>query len=101
VPLLPADHAARATSAPPRTKRSAPVESLSAADRELFERLREWRLKESHDIGKPAFTVFSNLTLLAIAAARPADRDDLAAVPGVGPAKLERYADQVLSLVNA
>ena len=39
--------------------------------------------------------------LLAIASSRPADRADLAAVPGVGPAKLERYADQVLSLVNA
>ena len=99
--LLPDDHAARAPAAAPRKKASAPVESLSADDRELFERLREWRLKESQDIGKPAFTVFSNITLLAIASSRPADRADLAAVPGVGPAKLERYADQVLSLVNA
>ena len=99
--LLPADHVARAPAAAPRKKASAPVESLSADDRELFERLREWRLKESQDIGKPAFTVFSNITLLAIASSRPADRADLAAVPGVGPAKLERYADQVLSLVNA
>jgi DNA helicase-2/ATP-dependent DNA helicase PcrA len=100
LPLLPADHAARSPEAAPRAKRSAPVDSLSAEDRELFERLREWRLKESNDIGKPAFTVFSNITLLAIASSRPADRDDLAAVPGVGPAKLERYADQVLELVN-
>ena len=99
--LLPRDHTARARAAAPRKKVSVPVESLSADDRELFERLREWRLKESQDIGKPAFTVFSNITLLAIASSRPSDRADLAAVPGVGPAKLERYADQVLSLVNA
>ncbi len=100
-PLLPADHAARTRRASPRQKTSALVEGLSADDRELFERLKEWRLKESADLGKPAFTVFNNDTLLKIAASRPADRDDLAAVPGVGPAKLERYADQVLALVNA
>ena len=102
--LLPADHEARRATTTPRSTRrktAAVVEALPEADRALFEKLKEWRLKESTDIGKPAFTVFSNITLLAIASSRPADRADLAAVPGVGPAKLERYTDQVLSLVNA
>jgi DNA helicase-2/ATP-dependent DNA helicase PcrA len=101
--LLPADHEARrATSArSPRRKTAAVVEALSAADRELFEKLKEWRLKESAEIGKPAFTVFSNVTLLAIASSRPTDLAGLAAIPGVGPAKLDRYAEQVLELVNA
>ena len=101
--LLPADHEARRAMSgrSPRRKTAAVVEALPAADRELFEKLREWRLKESTEIGKPAFTVFSNVTLLAIASSRPTDVADLAAIPGVGPAKLDRYAEQVLELVNA
>jgi DNA helicase-2/ATP-dependent DNA helicase PcrA len=101
--LLPADHEARrvTTSRSPRRKTAAVVEALPEADRALFEKLKEWRLKESTEIGKPAFTVFSNVTLLAIASSRPTDVADLAAIPGVGPAKLDRYAEQVLELVNA
>ena len=49
----------------------------------------------------PAYVVFTDATLQAIAETKPSDPDALATVPGVGPAKLERYADQVLALVNA
>ena len=101
--LLPADHEARRVTPTRSTRRrtAAVVDALPEADRALFEKLKEWRLKESTEIGKPAFTVFSNVTLLAIASTRPPDEAALAAVPGVGPTKLERYAGQVLALVNA
>jgi ATP-dependent DNA helicase RecQ len=44
----------------------------------------------------PAYVIFHDKTLHEIAARRPATRGELRAVPGVGPAKLERYADEVL-----
>jgi superfamily II DNA helicase RecQ len=49
----------------------------------------------------PAFHVFHNRVLAAIASARPRSRAELAAISGVGPAKLERYGNDVLEVVAA
>ena len=62
----------------------------------LFDLLRSYRERVRE--GKPAFTVFDDKTLAAIATALPADVGELAAVRGVGPAKLEQYGDDVLEL---
>ncbi|NOG69697.1 DNA helicase RecQ [Roseicella sp. DB1501] len=67
----------------------------------LFEALRAWRKREAEAQGLPAYMIFSNETLAAIATMRPRDAEDLAMVPGVGRSKLERYADEVLRLVKA
>jgi DNA helicase-2/ATP-dependent DNA helicase PcrA len=48
----------------------------------------------------PAYVVFSDATLVAIADRAPANRAELAQVPGVGPTKLERYADVVLAVLS-
>jgi DNA helicase II / ATP-dependent DNA helicase PcrA len=67
----------------------------------LFSRLREWRLAVSKEQGVPAYVVFSDATLQAIAAARPASRGELAGIPGVGAVKLDRYGAAVLELCAA
>lgn len=69
-------------------------------DEELFERLREWRLAVAKDGGKPAFTVFTDVTLIAIAERCPASDTELAALHGIGKSKLDKYGPAVLSLVN-
>jgi DNA helicase-2/ATP-dependent DNA helicase PcrA len=83
--------------APPRVKRSA---AATAGDAELFGRLRAWRRKQAEAQSVPAYVVFSDATLVAIADARPASRTDLSRVPGVGPTKLARYCEPVLSVVG-
>jgi len=70
----------------------------SSADAGLFNRLRDWRLATAREQGMPAFVVFTDATLTAIAEARPGSRAELARIPGVGAAKLERFADAVLDL---
>ena len=89
------------TIAPARSKRAkapaAPAPDLSAADAPLFEALKAWRLTAA--AGKPAFTVASNRTITAIAAARPQDEGTLLAIHGVGPAFIEKYAPDVLQIV--
>jgi DNA helicase II / ATP-dependent DNA helicase PcrA len=65
----------------------------------LFDRLRDWRRGRARDDGVPAYVVFPDRTLAAIAEHRPRDWADLAGIAGVGPAKLERYADDVLAIV--
>ena len=67
----------------------------------LFDRLKEWRRKRAQADGVPAYVVFHDRTLSEIAERRCKDWADLAAISGVGPAKLERYADEVLAVVAA
>ncbi|HEU4512511.1 MAG TPA: ATP-dependent DNA helicase UvrD2 [Nocardioidaceae bacterium] len=68
-------------------------------DEELFERLRAWRVARAATEKVPAYVVFTDLTLQAIAEVRPGDPAALLRVSGVGPAKIEKYGDDVLSLV--
>jgi ATP-dependent DNA helicase UvrD/PcrA len=48
----------------------------------------------------PPYVVFSDATLVAIADARPGTRGALAQISGVGPTKLQRYADPVLAVLG-
>jgi DNA helicase-2/ATP-dependent DNA helicase PcrA len=82
----------------PRLDTPAPAKRKELPDSPLFTRLREWRLTASREQGVPAYVVFSDATLQAIAAAQPASRRELAAVPGVGAVKLDRYGAAVLEL---
>jgi DNA helicase-2/ATP-dependent DNA helicase PcrA len=70
-----------------------------SADAATFGRLRVWRKKQAEAQGVPAYVVFSDATLVAIADRAPADDGELAQVPGVGPTKLERYAEPVLAVL--
>lgn len=72
---------------------------LSPDDRPLFDALVEWRRVLSRAAAMPAYTVFDNRTLAAIATHRPSSREALLDVPGIGPAKAERYGADVLELV--
>ena len=66
-----------------------------------FDALKAWRLERARADDVPAYLVFHNMTLEEIAARRPRSLDELAAVPGVGPAKLERYGEGVLAALAA
>lgn len=70
-------------------------------DEAVFDELRAWRLKEATAAEVPAFVVFTDATLMAIAEAAPRDLEELATLPGVGPSKLERYGDAVLEIVSS
>ncbi len=68
-------------------------------DEATFERLRAWRLLVSKAASVPAFVVFTDATLEAIAEAEPGGQRELSAISGVGPRKLSLYADQVLAVI--
>lgn len=68
-------------------------------DETLWEGLRQWRKAQADEASVPAFVVFSDATLLAIAERRPADVAALEQVPGVGPSKLARYGESVLQVL--
>jgi DNA helicase-2/ATP-dependent DNA helicase PcrA len=66
-----------------------------------FEALRRWRAERAKVDEVPAYVVFHDSTLHEIAAVRPRTREELSGISGVGPTKLERYADDLLAALAA
>jgi len=77
------------TAAPRRARAEEPADPA-------YQALKRWRLQRAKADEIPAYVVFHNSTLAEIAARRPTTITELASVPGVGPAKLERYGRDVL-----
>jgi DNA helicase-2/ATP-dependent DNA helicase PcrA len=65
----------------------------------LAERLRAWRREQAQAQGKPAYTIFNDRTLAALAERRPSSRAELLTVDGIGPSKLDRYGEELLALL--
>ncbi|HMJ38746.1 MAG TPA: ATP-dependent DNA helicase RecQ [Verrucomicrobiae bacterium] len=90
-------------------QQSVPVLSLPAEPKragladvpvEMLDRLRRWRLETARASGVPAFVIFHDSTLTAIAAARPSSLADLLRVSGVGDSKLRKYGEEVLEVLR-
>ena len=75
------------------------TECPSDVDVELLDRLRGWRSEEAREQQVPAYVVFTDATLTAIAEQRPTDNAALVRIPGIGARKLDRYGPAVLALV--
>jgi DNA helicase-2/ATP-dependent DNA helicase PcrA len=75
------------------------VDALSEGDRIVFERLKDWRKDRAGHDRVPAFVVFTDATLAALAEHRPADEKGLLKMPGIGASKIERYGDAVLKVL--
>jgi DNA helicase II / ATP-dependent DNA helicase PcrA len=73
----------------------------SDIDDELLLQLKDWRSRTAKEQKVPAFVVFSDNTLIAIAEMLPTDEAALVAIPGIGARKLEQYGADLLALVRA
>jgi DNA helicase II / ATP-dependent DNA helicase PcrA len=71
-----------------------------AADSPLAQRLRAWRRERALADEVPAYVVFNDRTLAALAERRPQNRAELLTVEGIGPAKLDRYGEDLLDLLE-
>jgi DNA helicase-2/ATP-dependent DNA helicase PcrA len=76
---------------------SDPVADLGPA----FAALKEWRASRAREDAVPAYVIFHNTTLAEIAERQPQTLGELALISGVGPAKLERYGEEVLRVLAA
>jgi ATP-dependent DNA helicase RecQ len=90
---------------PERASRSArkatASDELAATDVELFEALRAWRAEQARTQSVPAYIVFGDATLRAVATAKPATLDDLDGITGIGAKKREAYGEALLEVVAA
>ncbi|MFN8090168.1 MAG: ATP-dependent DNA helicase UvrD2 [Mycobacterium sp.] len=87
------------TSAPSIMLRRCETCSVDVDDVLLAE-LKEWRLRTATEMKVPAYVVFTDNTLIAIAEALPADDAALVAIPGIGARKLEQFGPDVLDMVR-
>jgi ATP-dependent DNA helicase RecQ len=77
------------------------AESWEGVDRELFERLRQWRRTKASQRGLPPFMIFSDATLRNLARSRPSNSMQLLQVPGIGEKKAAEYGAEVLQEIAA
>jgi len=77
------------------------TDAVADADRDLFEALRAWRAGVAKEQGVPAYIVFGDATLRALAERRPASVTDLEGITGIGAKKRDAYGDAVLGVVAA
>ncbi|MFB7358883.1 ATP-dependent DNA helicase UvrD2 [Streptomyces gardneri] len=70
----------------------------SDMDEGLYERLRDWRSEQARELAQPAYCVFTDKTLMAIAERVPTTDGELSSIAGVGIRKLDRFGADVLAI---
>jgi len=87
-----------------RSRGGRPSLAVGAAEAEvdagLITALKDWRRLQAREQGVPPYVVFHDRTLVELAARRPSRLDDLGQVSGIGAAKLERYGEAVLAVIE-
>jgi RecQ family ATP-dependent DNA helicase len=77
---------------------ASPPENLSPVAQQLEQALKGWRTTVAKKLGMPPFVVLHDKTLRAIAHARPQSPNQLQEIPGMGPAKVDKYGQQILEI---
>jgi len=79
-----------------------PKASLQQKDirSQLEQKLRQYRINQSTPLDKPAYTIFTNAALNEICSTLPSNNEQLLAVKGIGPKKLEMFGDDILNIVS-
>jgi ATP-dependent DNA helicase RecQ len=82
-----------------RARKTAASDAVAVGDRDLFEALRAWRAEQAREQGVPAYIVFGDATLRALAEVRPGSHDELDGITGIGAKKREAYGDGLLAVI--
>ena len=81
----------------PRRTSKANTSSLNGKETEILSRLKALRMDFAKQLGKPAFVVFSDATLIDMVARMPKTREEMLDVSGVGPSKYERFGEAFMA----
>ena len=86
--------------APTATRRRRTVSSPQKnIDSDLYAALKVWRREQAKSDAVPAYVIFNDRTLEELSSVRPRTQNDLLAIVGIGPAKVDRYGDQILAVI--
>ncbi|MFJ4045634.1 DNA helicase RecQ [Microbacterium sp. NPDC089987] len=84
-----------------RARKAPASAAVDAGDRDLFEALRAWRAATAREQGVPAYIVFGDATLRALAERRPTTVAGLGGISGIGEKKRDAYGEAVLEVIAA
>jgi ribonuclease D len=73
---------------------------MSESERALFQHLREWRSKQAREEGLPSYLILTNRQLVTLVRRRPESATAVGHIDGIGPGKVERYAQAILRLLH-
>ena len=76
-------------------------DELSEEEQQIALALRTWRKDKANELQQPEFMIFPNATLHALAKGKPRSMDQLESIKGIGPAKITRYGDDLMAILNA
>jgi len=74
---------------------------LTEEQNQIIMALKIWRKDKANELQQPEFMVFPNATLEALAKSKPRKMEELSGVKGLGPAKITRYGDDLMAILNA
>ena len=74
---------------------------LTEDEQQIALALRTWRKDKSNELQQPEFMIFPNATLQALAKGKPRSMNELEKIKGMGPAKITRYGDDLMAILNA
>lgn len=74
---------------------------LTDSENEIFAALREWRLDQATQLGKPAFVVCSNVELISVVKMKPETKGDLLKLKGFGEHKIAKYGNDIITILNS
>ncbi len=97
--LLPGSTVARRANMLRKTAPSR-AEPLTEEEEQVADVLRTFRADMASSRGVPAYVVFTNRSLMALVDARPTTREDFIAIPGLGPAKWDRFGETLVTLLQ-
>lgn len=84
-----------------KARKASAGDAVAERDRGLFEALRSWRAETARELGMPAYIVFGDATLRALAEHRPVAMEDLDGITGIGAKKRAAYGEAVLAVIAA
>lgn len=83
-----------------KPKKAPAFSEADIAHPELFEKLRVWRNELAAEQGKPPFSIMHQRVLVQVVCHLPASTGELLALPGIGPATVEKYGDSIIEQIN-
>lgn len=76
------------------------LENSTIKEQKLFEELVQWRLKLAQETGKPAYMIFTDLSLAEIAQQCPQNTEELLRIRGVGAVKSRKYGKEIFRIIR-
>ncbi len=85
----------------PAARGAPPISEISGEEKELEARLKRLRAALAKEEGRPAYGIFTNRLLEELLRRKPDNLGDLAALPGMGPARLRKFGRRILQAMKA